>query len=429
MELTVPELEQRLAELQLQIERLSQGADGDVHPTEERLSGIADQYAESLKRWTNTVERHARAITQLETHIKEWKDAGHRVQEDASQRLNGLEAVIQREWDALRKIHEEPVKQLQEQATNLTEVCVATASAAQQGFDRAEARLASFEGEFHRRIGDLSRELQSAVAEIRARPPYPAPGLEGAAQWSLNDVTRLHTQLRDAGETKDVVDLATQLPPAHDEAVDTRTISAPAGVSEQPIPSRWRLAILGLALAIAVAGGWVWRLQGELRSAAGQVADAERKSQQASEDAARQALAARQEAAREISGAREMANRAQVIGAVLAAPDLIRFNLAGADSLQAASAQALWSRSRGLVFSGTRVPMPPLNAAYQIWLLTRAGPVSAATWVPNEDGTATVIREAPIVARPVIGVVVTLEGANGSATPSGPSVLSTPLPQ
>ena len=41
----------------------------------------------------------------------------------------------------------------------------------------------------------------------------------------------------------------------------------------------------------------------------------------------RQAAAAREEAAREIASAREMANRAEQIGNVLAAPDLIRYSL------------------------------------------------------------------------------------------------------
>src|SRR5262245_60857754 len=120
----------------MEMERLAQIAehdpdpDSEVHPVEERLSGIADQYAESLKRWASTVERHARAITQLEAHLAEWKDAGNRVQEDASHRLSDLEASVQREWDTIRSIHEEPVKQLQQQASSLTQVCIETASAA-----------------------------------------------------------------------------------------------------------------------------------------------------------------------------------------------------------------------------------------------------------------------------------------------------------
>jgi hypothetical protein len=185
---------------------------------------------------------------------------------------------------------------------------------------------------------------------------------------------------------------------------------------------------VGLAIAIAVAAGWVWRLQNELRTAAGQVAQAEQRSQKASEDAAHQAQVARDDAAREIAAAREMANRAQLIGAVLAAPDLIRFNLAGSDPVQASSAQVLWSRSRGLVFSGNRIPAPPSNRTYQVWLVTRSGPVSAATWNPNPDGTATVTREAPLATRPVVGIMVTIEGANGSTVPSGQTVLSSPLP-
>ena len=38
---------------------------------------------------------------------------------------------------------------------------------------------------------------------------------------------------------------------------------------------------------------------------------------------------------------------------VLAAPDLVRFNLTGGEGAARVSAQLLWSRSRGVVFTGT----------------------------------------------------------------------------
>jgi hypothetical protein len=439
VELNLPELEERLASLQLQMERLSQRAEGDVQPIEQRLSEMADQYADYLKRWATTVERHARAVAQLEAHIDEVKDASDRVQQDAAHRFEDLEGIIQREWGALRRIHEEPVRELHEQAASLTAICVATASAAQHGFDRAEARLSSFEADFHRRMADLTRELQSAIVEIRTHQPYPASGLDRSAQWSLNDVTRLHSQLREAGGTAphtiDVVhgqesSVPAEVTPALTGTADNRILSESASVPEPAIPRAWRIAVVCLAFAIVIAGGFVWRLQGQLRSAAGRAEAAERESQKASADTTRQVVAAREEAARQISSARDMANRAQTIGDVLAAPDLVRFNLAGVDSLRGASAQALWSRSRGLVFSGSRIPMPPPNSTYQAWLLTRAGPINAAAWVPEADGTATVIREVPDVARPVIGVIVTLEGASGSDKPSGEALLtSLPPPE
>ena len=62
---------------------------------------------------------------------------------------------------------------------------------------------------------------------------------------------------------------------------------------------------------------------------------------------------------------------------ILAAPDLVRFNLTGSGDAARVSAQALWSRSRGFVFSGSRLPRPPAGSAYQIWLTGTGRPVSA----------------------------------------------------
>src|SRR6187455_225703 len=56
--LELPELEQRLSNLQTQVERLWRKAEANVPPIEQRLAAMADQYAEYLKRWAATVERH-----------------------------------------------------------------------------------------------------------------------------------------------------------------------------------------------------------------------------------------------------------------------------------------------------------------------------------------------------------------------------------
>jgi len=71
----VTDLEQRLMNLQWQVERLSQVTEGNVQQVEQRLTGMADQYAENLKRWAITAERHSRTVTQLESYVSEWKDA------------------------------------------------------------------------------------------------------------------------------------------------------------------------------------------------------------------------------------------------------------------------------------------------------------------------------------------------------------------
>jgi len=196
----VTDLEQRLMNLQWQVERLSQVTEGNVQQVEQRLTGMADQYAENLKRWSITAERHSRTVTQLESYVSEWKDANSRIQQDTFQRLRELETTIQHEWDALRKIHEQPVKELREQAASLTEVCIATANVAQKGFARAEARLASFEDDVHVVLGEFGRDLQSLVTEMKARHEQPARLDNGAAPWPLDDVTRLHSPHSASGD-------------------------------------------------------------------------------------------------------------------------------------------------------------------------------------------------------------------------------------
>jgi anti-sigma-K factor RskA len=427
VEVNVPELEQRLLNLQWQLDRLWQAAEGNVQSVEQRLAGMADQYAENLKRWAVTAERHSRTVTQLESYVAEWKDANGRIQQDTFQRLRELETVIQHEWDALKKIHEQPVKELREQAANLTEVCIATASVARQGFDRAEARLASFEEDVHLILGEFGRDLQSVLAEMKARPGHQAR-LDGAPPWSLDDVTRLHSQLRESADGSQPMGSVVQssepqaaralleLPPATTAGTDASV--------EQPLPWKWRLAVVGLALAVITTVAFGWYLQNQVSVAAGRARQAEFDSQRAAADAARQAAAAREEAAREVASAREMANRAQQIGNVLAAPDLIRYSLSAGTGAPGASGQALWSRTRGFVFSGSRLPPPPPNGSHQVWLLTRVAPFKASTFMPEPDGTVTLVEQGLNVPRAVVGVMVTAEPGAGGESPSGDPILT-----
>ena len=412
--------------LQWQVERLSQVTEGNVQQVEQRLTVMADQYAENLKRWAITAERHSRTVTQLESYVSEWKDANSRIQQDTFQRLRELETTIQHEWDALRKIHEQPVKELREQAASLTEVCIATANVAQKGFARAEARLASFEDDVHVVLGEFGRDLQSLVTEMKARHEQPARLDNGAAPWPLDDVTRLHSQLRDSGEVvrpgsgrglfdQSGASAARELPSAA-----TSDVEASATRGEQQIPRNWRFAVIGLGLAVILAGAFGWYLQSQVRAAAARAQQAELESQRAAAESMRQAAVAREEAAREIASARAMATRAELIGNVLAAPDLIRYNLSGSG---AATGQALWSRTRALVFSGSRIPALA-SGTYQVWLLTRLAPVKASTFMPDADGTITVVEQSLIVPRAVVGVMVTAEPTDGVETPSGEPILT-----
>ena len=134
--------------------------------------------------------------------------------------------------------------------------------------------------------------------------------------------------------------------------------------------------------------------------------------------------AARRDAAAQIDLARSTAARAQITSDVLAAPDLVRFNLIGPDPAARTSAQLLLSRSRGLVFSGSRLLPPGGGNVYQIWLLTATDPVSAGTITPDDSGRATFATDRlPDVPRPVLGVRVTVEPAPGREAPSDQTAL------
>jgi hypothetical protein len=89
------------------------------------------------------------------------------------------------------------VRQLVEQAANLTEVCIATANSAQHGFDRAEARLAAMESALQRTTSELTAHVQTLLNEVRALTPASRQLPGETPSWPLQDVTRLHQQLRD----------------------------------------------------------------------------------------------------------------------------------------------------------------------------------------------------------------------------------------
>jgi anti-sigma-K factor RskA len=425
-------LAQRVSSLQEQLEQLRRMT--DRRPLEERLVTLTEFGTAILKRWAVTADRHAAAVSQFEAHLRALGDTGARLEEDTSQRLQHLESIIQQEWDSLRLIHEAPVKQLVEQAANLTEVCIATANSAQHGFDRAEARLAALESEFHRSTSELTREIQNAVAELRSLSQNRARQLAAGETpaWPLEDVTRLHSQLRETPGVHVTEPRALPVaaeatpPPPEPPNTATSTVGSPlSGFSAVAPPRTRRLAVIIAAavLLLIVAGGFAWRLETQVRASAEQLTETQRQLRVTTETAARQINETQVQANRAISAAQELTERAQMISDVLAAPDLIRFPLIGREPLESAAGQVLWSRSRGIfVFSVSGLPAPPQDSTYQVWLLTRTGAVSVATFDPDAGGRATVTATPKVP--PLVGAMVTMERKGGNDTPSGEPLLT-----
>src|SRR5262249_34504634 len=148
------------------------------------------------------------------------------------------------------------------------------------------------------------------------------------------------------------------------EPPNTATVTAASplsGLGAVSPPGTRRLALIaGAVLLLILTGGFAGRLGEQGRASAEQVNEKQRPQRGTTETAARQINETQVQANRAISAAQELTARAQMISDVLAAPDLIRFPLVGRDSLESATGQVLWSRSRGIfVFSASGLPAPP----------------------------------------------------------------------
>jgi anti-sigma-K factor RskA len=406
---------------------------------ERRLSALTDIGTEILRRWAATANRHAAAVAQLERQLQELGGAGAQLQKDTEQRLSDLEKIIEHEWDALRELHEAPVRQLVEQAANLTEVCIATANSAQHGFDRAEARLAAMESTLQRTTSELTAQVQTLVNQMRTLTPASRQLAGETPAWPLEDVTRLHQQLRDTAGTDQAgprllsEGSAPQRPPSTFEPADTVAESTSPVVAAVPSTSRFGLPrpVLAVVLVLLVAGGgFVWRLERDMRSSAARVDESQRQLRLAADSATQEMGRRQEEASRQLAAAEQLAGRAQKISDVLAAPDLVRYSLVGRDALATAFGQMLWSRSRGYVFSASGIPAPPQDETYQMWLLTRTGAISGGTFAPDANGRVTLV-DSPKIPPMMLGAMVTIEPKGGSGTPSGEPMLAraTPPPE
>ena len=112
-------------------------------------------------------------------------------------------------------------------------------------------------------------------------------------------------------------------------------------------------------------------------------------------------------------------DQAQSTTAVLAAPDLARIDLQGESVAPDARARALWSRSRGLVFTAANLPPAPTGKAYQVWVVTAQAPVSAGLLTTDPTGGGTQYYMTPADIAPPVAVAVTLEPSGGVPSPTG----------
>jgi anti-sigma-K factor RskA len=182
---------------------------------------------------------------------------------------------------------------------------------------------------------------------------------------------------------------------------ETRRESVPASART------WLPLAATVLVAIALAAT-AWRLQSRVLALEARLEQAERR-----------ALGAE----RLVADTRRAAGEAQSALAILAAPDLVRIDLAGQPPAPRATARALWSRSNGMVFTTANLPPPPPGRVYQVWVVTREAPVSAGLLALNPSGRTTAVFQTPADIGTPVAAAVTLEPEGGVPSPTGQKYL------
>jgi hypothetical protein len=230
-----PELQVQFEQVNVALQQLRQTHD-KLHDMESRLADMTTECADILERWARNDERHSAAVIELHGRLSEWNDIERKLLNESATRIHQFERSLQHEWQALRQKHEEPIQRLNDQADRFTETCLTAIDSALKGFDKAEARLVNIEQQLYREMGDLSREVREAVAELRQSaqrgPKRP---------WMLDNVVRLHNELRaEADDTGDVLitDVTAGVPDAVIAAArmpdDAAVEPGPSGQSDDP---------------------------------------------------------------------------------------------------------------------------------------------------------------------------------------------------
>jgi len=428
----------RASDLQIQVEQVNLAL-RQLRQTQESLNGLETRLGEMsrecagiLDRWAKNDERHATAVVELHSRLSEWNDIERRLLNESTTRVHQFERSLQHEWNAIRQSHEEPLRQIEAQTTRVTDACLTAVDQALKGFDRAEARLTTLEQDLQREMGTLSREVREAVAELRQG----APQLGARQPWSLDNVVRLHNELRSEGTSQPVSGRGT-LALAEAVEVDPVVTAAPSPgggartpfatadePTSQPGARRFWLVSAAIVAVVTVFGLYVQgQVRAGLQEAAARAEAAERGAEDTRARATREIAQAQQVADARLQEAQETARSAQRLALIASANDLRRFDLGAREG--SASAQVLWSRAQGVAVTTNGLPAAPAGKTYQVWLLTPTRATSAGLLAVDATGRASVVFESPAgLPRPVLRAAITLEPTGGSEGPTGEVALA-----
>ena len=227
---------------------------------------------------------------------------------------------------------------------------------------------------------------------------------------SCAECTRLVRELTAVGEA-----LARSVPqhtppPGLRDRILARATAQPDAGGGPPSPLRgfggsWLAAAAALVAAIMSVAAWQYRQDAQHARAEYQAAVERTRAleQQVAQLQADAATAAR-------------------TGAVLAASDLSRIELAGQPPAPGAAGRVFWSPTHGLVFAATNLPALPPGRVYQLWIVADA-PISAGIARPGNPGDFNVVAATAAQKEKAKAFAVTIEPEGGRPAPTGPMFL------
>ncbi|MGE5360169.1 MAG: hypothetical protein ACM3NQ_14225 [Bacteroidales bacterium] len=406
-----------------------------LEQAEQRFKQMTDECGTVLDGLVSVDRRHATTLATLNDRLGDWCSIERKLLEESARRIERFERGVEHEWTALRRLHEEPLSELRDQADKLRMACLDAASLARQRLDTAEQTYAMQAADLERRLAEWSRQVLHAASTRAITDGSNGNGDAGtqlAAQvaiepWPLDGVAQLHQELRTGAVA---TPSARPYQPERDVELSAASVSTDGVESEKEEPATlnperpargWRApafvagAITLVVFAAVLVALYVNQMQRRL-------VDLEAKAQ----EAVRQAKTVQPPAPASDptpAFAAEAAGRADTLVAILAAPELRRYDLAGVGDGQGAYGQVLWSRPNGMALTARRLPVVP-GKVYKVWI--QGDGRTAAAGVLEFQGTAAarLVVPGPLTLPRPAAITVTLESTAAVDQPSGPVYLT-----
>lgn len=315
----------------------------------------------------------------------------------------------------------------------------------QERLGELDAQLRSFEASLraHQHNHSRLRELEVDLAEV----------LEQAASV-VHDLSAIRDEVRRAAESvardaatpaanhlKTFEERGARLLDAYAEAVraaqqavaraEARIEAIDQRIARELVPAdkesrvgrRLGPALAAAALLILGVAGYLLMTR-SVREASGRAATAEREAADVRREANERIASVERKLAQVSDDMLTRAAHAERMASILAARDARRMPMRGYGKARGASGEALWNSSRGLVITGSGLPVLSDREVYQVWFVSATGSVSLGVLTPDRSGHLTGVFDLPGTLSPT-GFMITREVAGGAKRPSAAVVLAT----